>query len=116
MRLAQTGDVSYNLALMGFWTFAELSAGIVCACLPVLPKFFQTIGPKVTRMTGAGSSLGTIFGSSRGGRHSKKESWTSGESAEAGQKPHVKRLELRLDSAISDEWELKAKMGFQDQV
>lgn len=33
---------------MGLWTYAELSTGIVISCLPVIPKFFQHIGPKVS--------------------------------------------------------------------
>ena len=33
---------------MGMWTYAELSTGIVISCLPVIPKFFQHIGPKVS--------------------------------------------------------------------
>ncbi len=32
---------------MGMWTYAELSTGIVISCLPVIPKFFQHVGPKV---------------------------------------------------------------------
>lgn len=33
---------------MGMWTCAELSIGIIISCLPVIPKFFQHIGPKVS--------------------------------------------------------------------
>ena len=33
---------------MGMWTYAELSTGIVISCLPVIPKFFQHIGPKLS--------------------------------------------------------------------
>ena len=32
---------------MGMWTYAELSTGIVISCLPVIPKFFQHIRPKI---------------------------------------------------------------------
>lgn len=63
VRLQQTGDVSYNIAPMGFWTYAELSMGIVCGCLPTSPKFFQAIGQKLSSLTKSGSSLRTIFGS-----------------------------------------------------
>ena len=34
---------------MGMWTYAELSTGIVISCLPVIPKFFQHIGPQLSR-------------------------------------------------------------------
>ena len=33
---------------MGMWTYAELSTGIVISCLPVIPRFFQHIGPKLS--------------------------------------------------------------------
>ena len=32
---------------MGFWTWAELSIGIIVGCLPALPKFLQHVGPKI---------------------------------------------------------------------
>lgn len=46
-RIVQSPDVSYNIVPMGMWTYAEISIGIVISCLPVIPKFFQHIGPKV---------------------------------------------------------------------
>lgn len=33
---------------MGLWTYAELSTGTCISCLPVIPKFFQHIGPKLS--------------------------------------------------------------------
>lgn len=45
--MESSGDISYNVALLGTCTLAELSIGIVCCCLPVFPRFFQMIGPKV---------------------------------------------------------------------
>ena len=30
------------------WTYAELSIGICISCLPVIPKFFQSIGPRLS--------------------------------------------------------------------
>ena len=33
---------------MGLWTYAELSIGTCISCLPVIPKFFQKIGPKLS--------------------------------------------------------------------
>lgn len=35
--------------LMGLWGWAELAIGIIVGCLPVMPKFFQHIGPKVLK-------------------------------------------------------------------
>lgn len=31
----------------GLWSAAELSTGVIVSCLPVIPKFFQHVGPKV---------------------------------------------------------------------
>ena len=45
--IASEHDKSYNIARMGFWTFAEIAIGTVVSCSPVLPKFFQHFGPKV---------------------------------------------------------------------
>ncbi|KAL8954000.1 MAG: hypothetical protein Q9222_000161 [Ikaeria aurantiellina] len=32
---------------MTFWTYAEISIGTIVSCLPVLPKFFRHIAPKL---------------------------------------------------------------------
>ena len=32
---------------MGLWAWAELAIGIIVSCLPVMPRFFQHVGPKV---------------------------------------------------------------------
>lgn len=46
--MVQSPDISYNIVPMGMWTNAEFSTGIVISCLPVIPKFFQHFGPKVS--------------------------------------------------------------------
>ena len=33
---------------MGLWTYAELSTGVCISCLPVIPKFFQHVAPKLS--------------------------------------------------------------------
>ena len=48
-KIVQSPDISYNMVQMGMWTNAELSTGIVISCLPVIPKFFQHIGPQLSR-------------------------------------------------------------------
>ena len=40
-------DVSYNIVKMGLWTLAEVAIGVIVSCLPVLPKFFRDIVPKI---------------------------------------------------------------------
>ena len=43
---------------MGLWTWAEITAGIVISCLPVVPRFFQYFGPKFYKSLSFGSSSG----------------------------------------------------------
>ena len=45
--VASKHDESYNIAKMGFWTYAEIAIGTVVSCSPVLPRFFQHFGSKV---------------------------------------------------------------------
>ncbi|KAG7001877.1 hypothetical protein G7Y79_00030g064100 [Physcia stellaris] len=94
VRLAQSGDISYNLALMGFWSYAELSVGIVCACLPVSPRFFQFIGPKLLRISRSGSWVGSILGWSRVKRRSAKESWGSDDSSEMWGRENIRTASM----------------------
>ena len=46
-QLPKSSDKSYNVELLGLWGWAECAIGIIVGCLPVAPKFFQHIGPKV---------------------------------------------------------------------
>ena len=46
VRLQEAKDMTYNTALMGFWTFPEMTIGIICSSLPVLPKFFRKFQEK----------------------------------------------------------------------
>lgn len=46
-KIVKSHDVSYNLIMMGFWTYAEIAIGIIISCLPVLPRLFQTFGPRI---------------------------------------------------------------------
>lgn len=45
-KIVQSPDVSYNTVIMGLWTWAEVTSGMVISCLPVMPKFFQHFGAK----------------------------------------------------------------------
>ena len=56
-------DVSYNIVVMGLWTLAEVATGVIVSCLPVLPRFFRDIGPKVYRAFSIGSKLSLLLGS-----------------------------------------------------
>ena len=46
-QVPKSSDKSYNLELMGLWGWAELAIGIIVGCLPIAPKFFRHVGPKV---------------------------------------------------------------------
>ena len=46
-QIARSRDTSYNIVILGLWTWAETTIGLLVACLPVLPRFFQHFGPKV---------------------------------------------------------------------
>ena len=53
-------DTSWELLPMGYWTWTELSIGIIVGCLPTMPKFFQHIGPKIRRRSaGPGPEYGS---------------------------------------------------------
>lgn len=57
---------------MGLWTYAEFATGIICGCLPVLPKFFQTARDKLSTLSNKGSSTHSIFKSFKFTRSSSK--------------------------------------------
>lgn len=45
---------------MGYWTWTELSIGIIVGCLPTMPKFCQHVGPKIRRRSaGPGPEYGS---------------------------------------------------------
>lgn len=46
-RFVESLDKSYLSGPFGIWCAAELSVGIIVGCLPVMPKFYQHIAPKV---------------------------------------------------------------------
>lgn len=45
-RMVNSSDVSWNVSATGCFTSAEVASGIICASLPVFPKFFQTVKEK----------------------------------------------------------------------
>ena len=54
-KVVKSSDFSYNIIVMGIWTYAELTIGIIVSCLPVLPRFFNHIGPKIYEILVFGS-------------------------------------------------------------
>ena len=69
------------------WTYAELSIGIFISCLPVIPKFFQNIGPKLS------SALTTLKL-----RSTTKDSASNGSASTAirnfSERPEAKKVKL----------------------
>ncbi|MCJ1396736.1 hypothetical protein MMC18_009628 [Xylographa bjoerkii] len=51
-RISLTYDTSYNVSIMGWWVFAEMSVSIISGSLRVLPKLFQSTW---ARLSTAGS-------------------------------------------------------------
>ena len=39
-------DKSYYMIIMGMWSTGEIAAGILVSCFPVIPRFYQHVGPK----------------------------------------------------------------------
>ncbi len=56
-RVVESSDTSYMFATFGIWSEAELSVGVITGCLPVMPKFFQHVGPKIYKMLSPGSTV-----------------------------------------------------------
>ena len=54
-------DYSYNLFSVGVWSNAEIAIGIIVSCLPVFPKFFRHIGPKIHATFTIESLSGTLY-------------------------------------------------------
>lgn len=80
-RVVKTSDKSYMFGPFGLWSGAELSASVITSCLPVLPKFFQHIRPKVYRVYKVFSAQSKSTSSSGpdqrdGSRPSKKQALT----------------------------------------
>ena len=60
-------DISWNIAIMGLWTWAEMSVGVLVCCLPVTPRFFSFVNPKFQSMVT--SLLRTTTGRSSSGNN-----------------------------------------------
>ena len=54
-KFSESPDISYNIVPVGMCAYAEVSTGLVISCLPVMPRFFQHICPKVSKSLHSGS-------------------------------------------------------------
>ena len=62
-KIVQSSDTSYNIIVMGLWTWAEITSGILVSCLPIMPKFFQHMTPKLKGTFASISRFGFKSGS-----------------------------------------------------
>lgn len=46
--MLQTRDRTYNFVILALWSHAEITFGIICGCLPVLPRLFLALRPKIS--------------------------------------------------------------------
>lgn len=56
-KIVKSPDITYNMIFEGLWAFAEISIGIIVSCLPVLPKFFTHVGPKILSVRSLSGTL-----------------------------------------------------------
>ena len=61
-KVVESTDASFNFVVVGLWTWAEMTSGILVSCLPVTPRFFQHLGSKfsssLTYRFAPGSNIG----------------------------------------------------------
>jgi nicotinic acid phosphoribosyltransferase len=62
-RMGRTNaDVSYNVAWMGLCIIAEISLGIIVACMLSMPKLVEARGDWLaTKLSGMSTAFGSIF-------------------------------------------------------
>ncbi|KAI9842248.1 MAG: hypothetical protein M1837_007393 [Sclerophora amabilis] len=48
VRFSKTLDKTYASIPLGLWTIAEIGSGIICGCLPVVPRFYRHFVHKVS--------------------------------------------------------------------
>lgn len=49
--MLKTGDITYNFVILGLLSHVEITFGIICGCLPVLPRFFLALKPKISMLS-----------------------------------------------------------------
>lgn len=100
VRILQTSDTTYNLVLLGLWSHIEITCGIVCGCLPVLPRFFVALQPRVPMFLKSFAQLQNI---PQGLRHSRFSGKRGGASSSrgAGEGPYELQREWQSGDGFS---------------
>ncbi len=104
-KIIHSQDVTYDLFQMGLWNYAEISIGIMVSCLPVSPRFFQFIGPKIygtfTRLaseTKVDSSLSPSAFKQKNVSTKFKRLVTRQSNSEAWDDPYGPQVQLKAES------------------
>lgn len=87
VRIFQTGDISHNFIVLGLWSQVEMTFGIVCGCLPVLPRFFSALRPKISMLLKSHVELQSIPRWLRLSQSSRKRG-DAGSSGRTGKRPY----------------------------
>ncbi|KAL9131152.1 MAG: hypothetical protein Q9217_000853 [Psora testacea] len=58
-KIIQSPDVGHNVIVMGLWIWAEITCGIVIACLPTMPRFFRDTTSKIHGIYSSSTRSGT---------------------------------------------------------
>ena len=114
---------------MGLWTWAEMSIGVLIACLPVTPKFVSFVGPKIQsifssiRKTRSSGTSGTYTLRNSDDLSEKIES-AKLESKEPKTRPEVlqqdtnsltnlkdQTLQWNFEDNVNDAWQRQALSG-----
>ncbi|MCJ1440799.1 MAG: hypothetical protein MMC23_001285 [Stictis urceolatum] len=57
IRVNSTNDVTFGVGQFGLWITAELTCGLICACVPILPRFAHRLKQPGSLFDGATSLL-----------------------------------------------------------
>lgn len=89
-KIIHSQDVTYDMCRMCLWNSAEISIGIIVCCLPVSPRFFQFIGPKIYGTFSAHKNNNVFTGSKRAfTKNSASATWAD---------PYNARVQLKSES------------------
>lgn len=109
--LSHSSDVTYYTSVMGLWTIPEMASGILALCLPVSPRFFQSL-KESKHLSGVRSSLRSFLQLSRtdrswpsdnlSGRNERKKFWKGSDTTEETS---------RMYSVLPEGHELVSKSG-----
>ncbi|MCJ1391056.1 hypothetical protein MMC18_003917 [Xylographa bjoerkii] len=87
VRLLQSPDIAFTAMQFGLWTYAELTSALICACLPVIPRFVQKVLQGSSFYDKISSTLYGLIRSGFSGSRSYSTSQAYGRSLEVPRRP-----------------------------